>query len=259
MKKAIIIANTKWFILNFKNWLIKELSNTHQVEIIYLREGPPSKMKGLNEKNNIKFRKLNFVYLFKNLFENENYDVVLSFTAFGIFVTPFLYPFSIKKIATIEGLGRLFSSRELPSRFLKKILLIYYKFVFNFFFDKIVVLNYCDISYLLDLKVISIGKIRYIPGTGIDTEIFSRKNMSNIKSLNKEINICTDINLGTGKSYSVIEVIRAFERASGKKIPYKITGRREGDIDEICADPTYASHFINWEAKYDLDKMCADV
>ena len=83
----------------------------------------------------------------------------------------------------------MFSSRELPSRFLKKILLIYYKFVFNFFFDKIVVLNYCDISYLLDLKVISIGKIRYIPGTGIDTEIFSRKNMSNIKSLNKEINI----------------------------------------------------------------------
>ena len=77
--------------------------------------------------------------------------------------------------------------------------------------------------------------------------------------MNKEINICTDLNLGTGKSYSVIEVIKAFERASGKKIPYKITERRDGDIDDICADPTYSYNLINWEAKYDLDKMCSDV
>ena len=47
------------------------------------------------------------------------------------------------------------------------------------------------------------------------------------------LDIFTNINLGTGKSYSVLEVINAFEIASGKKIPYKIIGRREGDIDEI--------------------------
>ena len=100
-------------------------------------------------------------------------------------------------------------------------------------------------------------------GTGkrdyIHIDDLARGHLFALEKLKKEVNICADINLGTGKSYSVIEVIKAFERASGKKIPYKITGRREGDIDEICADPTYASNFINWEAKYDLDKMCADV
>ena len=64
-----------------------------------------------------------------------------------------------------------------------------------------------------------------------------------LEKLNEKNNICTNINLGTGNSYSVIDVINAFEKASGKKIPYKIIDRREGDIDEICADPTYASHF----------------
>ena len=100
-------------------------------------------------------------------------------------------------------------------------------------------------------------------GTGkrdyIHIDDLARGHLFALEKLNKEINICTDINLGTGKSYSVIEVIKAFERASGKKISYKITERREGDIDEICADPTYASNLINWKAKYDLDKMCSDV
>ena len=184
MKKAIIIANTKWFVLNFKRWLIQELSNTHQIEIVYLKEGPPTKLNEINKTNNIKFTKLSLRSLFKKIILLKSPELVLCFTVFGIFITPFLYPFSVKKIATIEGLGRLFSSRELAPRFLKRILLIYYKIVFNFFFDKIVVLNYSDLSYLLDLKVISIGKIRYIPGTGIDTEIFSRKNMNNLKTIN---------------------------------------------------------------------------
>ncbi len=100
-------------------------------------------------------------------------------------------------------------------------------------------------------------------GTGkrdyIHIDDLARGHLYALKKLNKESNLCTDINLGTGNSYSVIEVINAFERASGKKIPYKITGRRKGDIDEICADPTYASNFINWKAKFDLDQMCSDV
>ena len=100
-------------------------------------------------------------------------------------------------------------------------------------------------------------------GTGkrdyIHIDDLARGHLYALKKLNKESNLCADINLGTGNSYSVIEVIKAFERASGKKIPYKITGRRKGDIDEICADPTYASNFINWKAKFDLDQMCSDV
>ena len=100
-------------------------------------------------------------------------------------------------------------------------------------------------------------------GTGkrdyIHIDDLARGHLIALEKLNKENNICTNINLGTGNSYSVLEVINAFEKASGKKIPYKIIGRREGDIDEIYADPTYAYNFINWKAKFDLDRMCADV
>ena len=100
-------------------------------------------------------------------------------------------------------------------------------------------------------------------GTGkrdyIHIDDLARGHLDALEKLNNEINVCTDINLGTGKSYSVLEVINAFEKASGKTIPYKIIGRREGDIDEICADPTYASTFLNWEAKFDLDRMCSDI
>ncbi len=99
-------------------------------------------------------------------------------------------------------------------------------------------------------------------GTGkrdyIHIDDLARGHLYALEKLNEESNICTDINLGTGRSYSVIEVINAFERASGRKIPYKITHRREGDIDEICADPTYASNFINWKAKLELNRMCSD-
>ena len=99
-------------------------------------------------------------------------------------------------------------------------------------------------------------------GTGkrdyIHIDDLARGHLLALEKLRKENNICTDINLGTGKSYSVLEVINAFELASGKKIPYKIIGRREGDIDEICADPTYAFNFLGWEAKFDLNRMCSD-
>ena len=100
-------------------------------------------------------------------------------------------------------------------------------------------------------------------GTGkrdyIHIDDLARGHLFALEKLNRENDICTDINLGTGKSYSVLEVINAFEKASGKKIPYKITRRREGDIDEICADPTYAYKLLNWKSKFDLNKMCSDV
>ena len=100
-------------------------------------------------------------------------------------------------------------------------------------------------------------------GTGkrdyIHIDDLARGHLFALEKLKKESNICTDINLGTGKAYSVIEVINAFEIASGKKIPFKITGRREGDIAEICADATYAKNLLKWEAKFDLNRMCLDV
>ncbi|MFD1357317.1 UDP-glucose 4-epimerase GalE [Fictibacillus halophilus] len=65
-------------------------------------------------------------------------------------------------------------------------------------------------------------------------------------------------NLGTGKGYSVQEVIAAFEKASGKKIPYKMVNRRPGDIAVSYADPAKAKRELGWEAEKDFDEMCRD-
>jgi len=66
------------------------------------------------------------------------------------------------------------------------------------------------------------------------------------------------VNIGTGQGYSVLDVVRAYETASGVKISYKIVDRREGDIAKCYADPTLAKKVLNWEAKRDLNQMCKD-
>lgn len=66
-------------------------------------------------------------------------------------------------------------------------------------------------------------------------------------------------NLGTGTSYSVLEMIAAFERASGKKLPYRITARRAGDIAECYANCDKAYRELGWSCKLGLDDMCADL
>jgi UDP-glucose 4-epimerase len=81
-----------------------------------------------------------------------------------------------------------------------------------------------------------------------------------VKALNKISNIdnVLTVNLGTGQGYSVLEMVQAFEKASGKKIPYKIVSRRPGDIAKCYADPSYAKEVLGWEAKHDIDAMCED-
>ena len=66
------------------------------------------------------------------------------------------------------------------------------------------------------------------------------------------------INLGTGKGYSVLEMVSAFEKASGKKVPYKIVERRAGDIATCFADPSYAKEVLEWEATRGIEQMCKD-
>lgn len=66
------------------------------------------------------------------------------------------------------------------------------------------------------------------------------------------------VNLGTGNGYSVINIIKAFEMASGKKVPYQIVGRRQGDIATSYADPTYAMKKLGWKAEFSLNEMCED-
>ncbi len=65
-------------------------------------------------------------------------------------------------------------------------------------------------------------------------------------------------NLGTGRGYSVLEVVRAFEKASGREIPFDIVDRRPGDIAECYADPALAESELGWSAARGLDEMCAD-
>lgn len=64
-------------------------------------------------------------------------------------------------------------------------------------------------------------------------------------------------NLGTGNGYSVLEVIKAFEKATGKSVNYTIVGRREGDIEQIWADPSYSNNELGWKAERSLDEMVA--
>jgi len=66
------------------------------------------------------------------------------------------------------------------------------------------------------------------------------------------------VNLGTGRGYSVLELIAAYERASGRPVPYDIVARRPGDIDACYADPALARAALGWTATRDLDAMCAD-
>jgi UDP-glucose 4-epimerase len=66
------------------------------------------------------------------------------------------------------------------------------------------------------------------------------------------------VNLGAGKGCSVLDLIKAFEQASSKKIPYKIVDRRQGDIAAFYADASMAKEKLNWEVEYDLQRMCED-
>lgn len=66
------------------------------------------------------------------------------------------------------------------------------------------------------------------------------------------------VNLGTGRGYSVLELVRAYEQASGRPIPYSIVGRRPGDAAANYADPSLARERLGWVAQHDLQRMCED-
>ncbi len=66
------------------------------------------------------------------------------------------------------------------------------------------------------------------------------------------------INLGTGRGYSVLDVLHAYEKACGKKIPYQILERRPGDIAECYADTRKAEKLLGWKAQYGIEEMCRD-
>lgn len=98
-------------------------------------------------------------------------------------------------------------------------------------------------------------------GTGVRDYIhvvdLAKGHVKAIQKIDNISNVLT-VNLGTGKGYSVLELIKAFSKASNKEIKYKITKRREGDIAECFADSSYAKEVLGWEAEKNIDDMCTD-
>ena len=66
------------------------------------------------------------------------------------------------------------------------------------------------------------------------------------------------VNLGTGRGYSVLELVKAYEAASGRAVPYEIVARRPGDVAACYADPALARELLGWQARHDLARMCED-
>jgi UDP-glucose 4-epimerase len=66
------------------------------------------------------------------------------------------------------------------------------------------------------------------------------------------------VNLGTGQGYSVLDLVRAYEAASGRSVPYEVVARRPGDVAACFADPALARELLGWQAKLDLTRMCED-
>ena len=81
-----------------------------------------------------------------------------------------------------------------------------------------------------------------------------------IKALDKLSTNCglVTYNLGTGNGYSVLDMVKAFSKASGQEIPYKIVDRRPGDVAMCYADPTKANNELGWKAEFGIDRMCED-
>ena len=98
-------------------------------------------------------------------------------------------------------------------------------------------------------------------GTGVRDYIhvvdLAKGHVKALKALKDTPQVLT-VNLGTGNGYSVLDMVKAFEKASGKIIPYKIVDRRPGDIAACYADTTLALMKLDWKVEYELDEMCED-
>jgi UDP-glucose 4-epimerase len=99
-------------------------------------------------------------------------------------------------------------------------------------------------------------------GTGlrdyIHVQDLAAGHLAALRALKEREDSLLTVNLGTGRPFSVLEVVRAFEQASGKTIPFDIVARRAGDLAEYYADPALAQRLLGWKAQLGIDAMCAD-
>ena len=105
------------------------------------------------------------------------------------------------------------------------------------------------------------GDYPTVDGTGVRDYIhvmdLARAHADALEYLVREDRSLT-ANLGTGRGISVLELLRGFEQASGREIPYEIVARRPGDVAEVYADPSLANRLLGWRAELDIDAMCRD-
>lgn len=92
----------------------------------------------------------------------------------------------------------------------------------------------------------------------VDLALGHLKALEALEGLPGKQSDCLTVNLGTGRGYSVMEVVRAYEEASGRAVTYKIAPRRPGDVAACYADPKRALELLGWKAKLELKDMCAD-
>jgi UDP-glucose 4-epimerase len=100
-----------------------------------------------------------------------------------------------------------------------------------------------------------------IDGTGVRDYIhvvdLALGHLAALQALKSHVGLLT-VNLGTGKGCSVLELVREFEKASGKSVPYRFVERRPGDVATCYADPSLAESLLGWRAKLDIFAMCCD-
>jgi len=98
-------------------------------------------------------------------------------------------------------------------------------------------------------------------GTGrrdyIHVEDLAKGHIAALNTLEQSMDTVT-VNLGTGRPYSVLEMVHAFEQASGKSVPFQMAPRRAGDLAEYYADPALAKRLLDWHAEHGINRMCED-
>lgn len=124
------------------------------------------------------------------------------------------------------------------------------------------------------ISQVAVGKREYLSvfgsdydthdGTGVRDYIHVVDlSIAHVKAINYLNTLTTNhqpliTNIGTGVGYSVLDVVKAFEKARGKKVPYKLVDRRAGDIAKCYANPSFAKEVLGWEATSTLEEMCID-
>jgi UDP-glucose 4-epimerase len=121
------------------------------------------------------------------------------------------------------------------------------------------------------LAQVAVGKLKELPvfgndyptldGTGVRDYIhvvdLARGHLAALDALGRHPGVLT-FNLGTGRGYSVLDMVRSFAAASGKPVPYRVVGRRPGDVAQCYADPSLARELLGWKADLGIEAMCAD-